>query len=224
MGKREFCTVKRPCWQLALLYNCYQMMLAVRFMFPFLRKRGCRVPGLHMLSLTHSITHIAQSQLPGLSLTMTDRALSPIDWKRAGRYESKKKKKERKEGTKGDRQSGSPTDKSHLISGSRGREGVHGYGGTGIEGSGSFAQMHQRTHTCTHTRLTQQKHADGLNYADRLQSKEGGCVTCRENETCLHVKCLTFLMDGPAILPSATYLLRNGKKGAPQRAPHNKSP
>lgn len=73
---------------------------------------------------------------------MTDRALSPIDWRRAGRYESKKKKKGRKEGTKDDRQSGPPTDKSHLISGSRGREGAHGYGGTGIEGSGSFAQMH----------------------------------------------------------------------------------
>lgn len=79
-----------------------------------------------MLSLTHSKTHIVQSKLPGLSLTMTDRALSPIDWRRAERYERKKGWKER---TKDDRQSGPPTDKSHLISGSRGREGVHGYGG-----------------------------------------------------------------------------------------------
>lgn len=62
---------------------------------------------------------------------MTDRALSPIDWRRAGRYESKKKKKGWKEGTKDDRQSGPPTDKTHLISGSRGREGCSWVWGNG---------------------------------------------------------------------------------------------
>ncbi|ROI79346.1 hypothetical protein DPX16_7234 [Anabarilius grahami] len=66
---------------------------------------------------------------------MTDRALSPIDWRRAERYQHKKGWKER---TKDDRQSGPPTDKSHLISGSRGREGVHGLG------------SHIRYVTCSH--------------------------------------------------------------------------
>lgn len=168
-------------------------MPAVHFLFfflPFLRKRGCKVPGLHMLSLTHSKTHIVQSKLPVLSLTMTDRALSPIDWRRAERYERKKGWKER---TRDDRQSGPPTDKSHLISGSRGREGVRGYGGNENRRFRSVCRdALAHTHMYTHSSYTQQKHADGLNYADRLQSKEGGCVTCRENETCLRVKCLTF--------------------------------
>jgi len=43
-------------------------------------ENGMQSARLHMLSLSHT------QQLPGLSLTMTDRALSPIDWRRAERY------------------------------------------------------------------------------------------------------------------------------------------
>lgn len=100
--------------------------------------------GMQTTRITHALSHIVQSKLPGLSLTMTDRALSPIDWRRA----------ERRDGRKERRMTGSPVLQltSHTsLAGLEVERVFMGMEGMRIEGSSPFAQMH--THTCTHTRL-----------------------------------------------------------------------